>query len=300
MPHDADRPTANAPSRTLQDALRSRILFVSGKGGVGKSLVAESLSRAFAQSGLRTLWITFEDPTRPLGETRPISDRLTYLNTEALTAFEEYMGMKIGVPALTHFFVHNKVIRYLAKAAPGLQELVLLGKVWHERLNYDRVVVDMPSTGHGVAMFQSTVNFARLFQGGPLHRDAEAMLASFSDPSESAQIIVGLPEEMPLRESLELEDFLLNLFPNNPAAFIANKRFPGAIGAVAEDPDNWSTPVAASALDYVRKRRRLEAFNLRIWEEAGIRYENLPYFLKDAVNSAAARLKPMIPSGGVA
>lgn len=265
--------SAPRPYRPLADALRSQIIFVSGKGGVGKTAISQALARALAESGEKTVWICFEDPTQPPGEVRNIALNLDHLNADALTAFEEYAALKIGVPALTKIFLANKLVRYLAKAAPGVHELVLLGKVWHERKIYDRVIVDMPSTGHGVAMFQSVANFARLFQGGPLNRDAEAMLDSFRDPKTSSQIIVGLPEEMPLRESLELGEFLLKLFPDNPAAYWLNKSFPRSEGHTT-----GSEIMAKSAADYARKRSQLEDHNLRIWREEDLPIHTIPYF----------------------
>ncbi len=260
---------------SVPEVLGRKLLFVGGKGGVGKTVVSQALARAHAERGKRTLWVAFEDPARPAGELKPVGRNLWHLNCESSIAFEEYAALKIGAPKLTRLFVQNKLMRYLSQAAPGIHELVLLGKVWYERTHYDHVVVDMPSTGYGLAMFQSTDNFARLFKGGPIHHDAESMLATFRDPALCGHLIVALPEEMPLVESLELREYLLRLFPRNPPALIVNRRFPSA-GApedaetAPEPPHTWETPFAASALDYARKRNILEAHNLRIWQGRGI------------------------------
>ena len=270
----------------LKAALQRNLIFVSGKGGVGKTAVSQAIALALSRQPAtgraagRVLWVTFEDPTRPRGELIQRGPRLWHLNCDATLAFEEYASMKIGVAALTRIFLQNKVMRYLAKAAPGIHELVLLGKVWFERRNYDHVVVDMPSTGYGLAMFQSTENFSRLFRGGPLNRDAEEMLATFSDPKVCSQLIVSLPEEMPLRESLELEEFLLKLFPKNQPGFILNRRFPHVTAEADEKtspPDSWPGPLAGSAEDYARKRSILEAWNLKLWESRGVRYGELGF-----------------------
>jgi hypothetical protein len=223
------------------------------------------------------LWTAFEDPFLPEGELRNPAPSLFHLNVEASIAFEEYVGMKIGVPGLTRLFLQNKVVKYLAKAAPGLHELVLLGKVWFEKDRYDHVVVDMPSTGYALAMFQSTRNFSQLFGGGPLHHDAEAMLDTFKDPARTGQVILALPEEMPLREGVELRDHLLRLFPGNEPALLLNRRFPCPRDPETGTPDQWTSPIASSAVDYVRKRAALEDFNLRIWRQAEVEFGELPY-----------------------
>ena len=271
----------------LKDALTRSLIFVSGKGGVGKTCVSQAIARALSKqpSGRgkttkRVLWVTFEDPFRPAGELKEISPNFFELNCEAQTAFEEYTSMKIGIPTLTRILVQNSLVRYLAKAAPGIHELVLLGKVWYERTRWDHVVCDMPSTGYGLAMFQSTSNFADLFRGGPIHSDAESMLETFRDPQECSQLIVSLPEEMPLRESIDLQAFLLKLFPANTPAFLVNRRFPHPPETLQNDSSGVSdqaSPLASSPIEYAERRAKLEAFNLRIWREVGLGFSELGY-----------------------
>ncbi len=260
-----------ASSPSPETLLHRKLIFVSGKGGVGKTVVSEALARSLASTGKKVLWVSFEDPFIPAGETRQLEPSLWHLNCEAGRAFEEYVELKIPVSRLARVFVENKLMRYLAKAAPGIHELVLLGKVWHERQNYDHVIVDMLSTGYGVAMFQATSNFSTLFQGGPIQKDALEMLETFGDPSVTGQLIVALPEEMPLTEGLELSDLLTGLFPNNPPAFVVNRCFPTLETGPAVDPESWNKPFAENSLDYVVKRGQLEAFNLRLWKDRPFR-----------------------------
>ncbi|MCM2322961.1 MAG: hypothetical protein NDJ90_06830 [Oligoflexia bacterium] len=268
------------PFSPARQTLSRELVFVSGKGGVGKTAISQAIALGLSRRGRRVLWVCFEDPARPAGELRRISPTLSHFNCDAGQAFEEYAAMKIGLAPLTRVFLQNKLMRYLAKAAPGIHELVLLGKVWHERANYDQVIVDMPSTGYGLAMFQSAENFRNLFKSGPLARDSEQMLATFGDAAQTGLLIVALPEEMPLQESLELQEFLLKLFPANPSAFLLNRRFPRVTTdaeEAASPPDSWSTPYAASLDDYARKRSILESFNLRAWTDRGLAFAEVPY-----------------------
>jgi anion-transporting ArsA/GET3 family ATPase len=190
-------------SRPLFDR---KLLFIGGKGGVGKTVVSQAIALRLNQQGRRVLWCAFEDPVLPLHQMQEVRPGLFHINCDPAQSFEEYAALKIKVAGLARIFLQNKLMRYLSKAAPGIHELVLLGKVWYERQNFDHVVVDMPSTGYGLAMFQSTRNFANLFQGGPVHKDAEQMLRTFDHPDECGHLVVSLPEEMPLRESLELRE----------------------------------------------------------------------------------------------
>jgi anion-transporting ArsA/GET3 family ATPase len=273
----------NSPARPSVKQLLSRpMLFVSGKGGVGKTSASQAIARAQARAGKKTLWIGFEDPTRPAGELKRKTKDLFELNCAAELAFEEYVGMKLRVPGLAHLFLRNPLVKFLAKAGPGIHELVLLGKLWYERRNYDCIVADMPSTGFGLAMFQSIENWSKLFKGGPLHKDAAAMLDTFADPKECGQLIVALPEEMPLRESLELEEFLLKLFPNNRPGFLLNRLFPtleaeARLRNISSNPDDWSSPVAESIQDFAVRRSLLENHNLATWRNEGIQIESLAW-----------------------
>jgi anion-transporting ArsA/GET3 family ATPase len=262
--------------------LARKLLFVVGKGGVGKTTVSQAIALALSRAGKRTLWICFEDPTLPT-DVRKLGPHLWHLNCDAGQAFEEYATLKIGVGPVAKLFVGNRLVRYLAKAAPGIHELVLLGKVWHERKNFDHVVIDMPSTGYGRAMFHATKNFSKLFTGGPIHRDAKAMLETFSDPSQTGQLIVALPEEMPLQEAIELGDLILEQFPENPPGYIANRVFPRGAETISELPEDWASPVPASLADYAKKRGILEEQNLRIWRSRGISFDLLPYLPVDSV-----------------
>jgi len=101
--------------------------------------------------------------------------------------------------------------------------MVLLGKLWYERQNYDHIIVDMPSTGHALTMLHTPFNFANLFPGGPIYNDSHEMIATFSNPNLTSFIILSLAEEMPSQESYELQQELLKLMPKNPAKIIYNR-----------------------------------------------------------------------------
>lgn len=276
----------------MKNLLEKKLLFVSGKGGVGKTIVSHVLARTAAKAGKKTLHVTFEDPAQPQGvitHLNHIHPNLWHLNCEAGIAFEEYVGLKIGIPSLTRVFLKNKVVRYLAKAAPGIHELVLLGKVWFERIHYDIIIADMPSTGYGLAMFHSTANFAKLFKGGPIHTDAMAMIQTFSDPTQTCNLIVSLPEEMPLRESVELKDFLNQIFPNNLPQFLINRKWPKAPS---------KTDHTEPALLFLSARSQLEESNLSIWNEAGIQYWEFPFVIPAQGNSAETVIEQLTLHAG--
>ncbi len=285
---EAPSTTETAPHFSLFREVRDRpLIFLSGKGGVGKTTVTQAMALAFANRGLRTLWIAFEDPLQPPGKLQRIANNLWHFNCEPAHAFEEYTSSRIGVPQLTRIFLRNKLVRYLSQASPGIRELMMIGKVWNDRAHYDRVVVDMPSTGYALAMFQSPKNFSRLFHSGPLHHDAVKMDETFGDPRETGHIILSLPEEMPLQESLDLEGHLHALYPNNPPAFMVNRMLPEDLTKpmTSITPSEWPTPYASSLEDFARKRQTLENYNLRLWRDQKLEFETLPHLEASRENS---------------
>ena len=275
-------------AKTMRSVLHRNLVFIHGKGGVGKTAVSKAIAQGLSSSHSKTLWVTLEDPTHPTGALRQLGPSLWHLNADFIQAFEEYASMKIGVATLAKIFLQNKLIRYLAKAAPGIHELVLLGKIWYERRNYSHVVVDLPSTGHGLALFQSVENFVKLFTGGPLNKDAAEMLVTFRDPQLTGHLIVTLPEEMPIRESLELNHYLSQIIPGNAGVFLVNRLFPEVRtpSGMSElpPPSEWPSPVPDSAEDYSRKRFALEHYNLRLLRDEKIRFGELEYVPPQAQN----------------
>ncbi len=277
--------------------LEKPLLFVQGKGGVGKTTVATAVARLLAARGKRTLLVAIEAPMRKPFEKTRLAGNLEFLNNESAAAFEEYAGLKIGAPKLVRIFLQNRLMRYLAKATPGIRELVLMGKIWYEMRNYDRIVVDMPATGHGLTMLQSLFNWRALFEGSPLAKDARAMTDTLGDPARTGHLVVSLPEEMPLQESLELCEHLLRIFPKSELALIANRVFPRVdVPGFSED-----RPFSETAEEHAARRTRLETENMEAWR--GLSRREVPFFAppaQDAFSSIVSQVHAQLenPVGG--
>ena len=267
----------------------SPLIFVGGKGGVGKTTVSKALAHALSQKGKKVLWAEFENPLHDRNHLVKTSNNHHMLNCDATHCFEEYIQLKIGIPGLSHFFVKNRLIRYLAEAAPGIHEMVLLGKVWHDSKKYDHVVADLPATGHGLAMFHSVKNFSKLFRTGPIHRDAEDMLRSFNDPRQCSHLVVSLPEEMPIRESIELKKYIDDLFAQNPSHILVNKCFPDLAEFASQIASTHKhSPLALNSKDYVIHRSLLEKKNLTIYNDSNTDFFSIPYLTHAPIHEKMA------------
>lgn len=259
------------PDRSLNELMSRPLIFVQGKGGVGKTTLATALSRVSAKTK-KTLLVTIENPLLPPGEIREVGENLWTLNNEGSSAFEEYAGLKIGSPKLVKIFLSNRLMRYFVKAAPGIRELVLMGKIWHEMKHFDRIIVDMPATGHGLTMFQSISNWKKLFEGSILAKDSQSILDVLSDPKYVSHLIVALPEEMPLTESLELSQHLKAIFPKSDPFFLVNRLSPEP--EVKEE--STDAPFAKTATEHFSRKHLNEIENLTLWDS--LAYFKLPFF----------------------
>lgn len=204
--------------------LDRRLIFVTGKGGVGKSTVATALGLLAARAGLRTIVVelssqervqrTFEHQAELFREVE-LAPGLFTISVDPQHSMEEYLRIRIG--PLGHALGSSKLFQAFAMATPGMRELLSIGKVWElaqlQRKTrggapYDLVIVDAPATGHGVGILRTPRTFAEIARVGPIANQGRAIAATIADPSFTAVVAVALPEEMPVNETLSLRDAL--------------------------------------------------------------------------------------------
>jgi hypothetical protein len=199
------------------------MILIMGKGGVGKTTVARATARHLAAQGRRTLLVHALQLNEEKQVLAHVAPNLWEITLRASDCFREYIMLKLKVKALYTAFMGTVVTQYLERAAPGVREMVMLGKIWYERRNYDHVVVDMPSTGYALTMIHTPFNFSEVFPGGPIYWDAQEIVQTLIDPTQSACVTVSLAEEMPAQESVELAAHLIKLLPSNPSWLVMNR-----------------------------------------------------------------------------
>jgi hypothetical protein len=194
--------------------LDKRLVVVTGKGGVGKTTVAAALGLAAARRGKRVVVCEVAEQERLAGMLGDRADELVHhASVDPERAKEEWLRYQLRSRTLAGVLSRSGMFQYLTAAAPGLTELVTMGKVWdlaqlEPRTGgqaYDLAIVDAPATGHGLAMLRAPSMYASIARVGPVGRHAERIDAFVRDPAQTGVLTVALPEEMPVNETIEFE-----------------------------------------------------------------------------------------------
>jgi anion-transporting ArsA/GET3 family ATPase len=98
----------------------------------------------------------------------------------------------------------------IAAATPGLEHLLVLGKVkeLEKEGNADLIVVDAPPAGHAAPFLRSASGLSDVVKSGPVLDQAGEVSEMMADPKRCKALLVALPEETPITEVIELADDL--------------------------------------------------------------------------------------------
>lgn len=174
--------------------------MVAGKGGVGKTTVTAVVARAASSAGLRVLVVEL-DGKPSLAELVPDIEVMTISARDAL---DEYLRDH-GFARIANRLGRTGVIDMVGTAAPGIDDVVVLGKIKQlERTGgYDLVVVDGPAAGHAITFLTSAAGLADAVRSGPVRQQADAVLDLLHDADRCQVVLVTLPETTPVNEAIE-------------------------------------------------------------------------------------------------
>jgi anion-transporting ArsA/GET3 family ATPase len=321
----ADPPAA--PSAGGPPFLERRLCFVLGKGGAGKSTVAAALGLAAARRGDRTLVVEVAGQEHLSGlfrtsrigheEARQLAPGLFGISIDPERATEEYLAKQLRVRPLVEMLVRSRAFSNFTAAAPGLAELVTIGKIWSMATDlhpdggrpvWDRLVVDCPATGHGLALLETAGNVRELAGGGPIRDQADSIQRVVEHPAATGIAVVARPDELSVTEALEaltglrdrgLPVALAVLNAVSPARF-ADDEEPALRRAAAEAPAP-ARDAAAAGLRHLERQRAEDEHRRRLREESGLPVLELPAVvrrrfdvpaLESLAGAAAAALWP--------
>ena len=198
-----------------------RMLLFTGKGGVGKSTVTAAMGLLARQRGQRVLLVEVntESVFRKLFgvsyigfEPLELVDGIWAINIDPFEALEEYILEQTKIKLVARMISNNSVLKYFFRTAPAVNEIATIHKIWKlegERddignRRYDLLLVDLPATGHALAMLKIPAMIAGLTRIGPLYKMVRRYQDLLIDPLRSCINLVTLPEDMPVNETIEL------------------------------------------------------------------------------------------------
>ncbi|MHB1709822.1 MAG: ArsA family ATPase [Acidimicrobiales bacterium] len=195
--------------------LDQKLVFVTGKGGVGKTTVASALALFASQQGRRVLVCEvdakgdvsgfFEAPPTGFKE-KEIFPGLFAMTMDTEASLREYLKLQLRIPVVGRIGPLAKAFDFVATAAPGVREILTVGKLCFEvrEGNYDLVVVDAPASGHIIGQLAAPQAINDLVKVGLIRSQTDWMLDILSDPGKTGLVAVCTPEEMPVNETVDL------------------------------------------------------------------------------------------------
>jgi anion-transporting ArsA/GET3 family ATPase len=210
----------------LDEFLEPRVLIVSGKGGVGKTTVAAALALVAARQG-RTVCLAEVDRKGSLPKLfdapgldytpKEMSPGVWGMNIVPENALAEYLEVQYHMKRISKAFSSTHFVDYITTAAPGLKDILVLGKIWYLEQGrpspsgapyFDTIVVDAPAAGHMLTFLSAPMGLSDAIRVGPVRRQSEWLLEMVRDPKRTRVHLVTLPEEMPVSETLETAEAL--------------------------------------------------------------------------------------------
>jgi anion-transporting ArsA/GET3 family ATPase len=228
------------------DLLDRRLIVVTGKGGTGKTTVAAAIALLASRHGKRVLACEVDAKgslpaalgASPVGfspvEVQP-GLRVMSMDTEA--SLREYLTLQLRLGLVARLGPLAKTLDFLANAAPGVKEILTIGKLcWEVReRTHDLVVVDAAASGHIIGQLSAPQAINELVQVGLIREQTRWMLDLLGDPAVTGAVLVATPEEMPVVETIELRARLAASTNVAPQAVVVNRVLPELFGRGEEE-----------------------------------------------------------------
>jgi len=233
-------PLLSPPAAPL---LRRQLIVVTGKGGVGKTLLTAILGEVLADAGRRVLLVE-TDPRESLhqmldvapsgGSVVSVRPGLFLQNLQPRRVIEELVRERLHVEMLVRRVLASPVFDHFVESAPGLKEMAILGHALRlvtgqggrGEPKVDAVVLDAPASGHAASLVTAPKLVSDVIRDGPFGRMAAELSAFMADPVRTAIVAVTRAEEMPVQEVLEMGDVLEARFGRRPELLVTNALVP--------------------------------------------------------------------------
>jgi anion-transporting ArsA/GET3 family ATPase len=202
----------------LDQLLQRRVVILLGKGGVGKTTLSAAIAWLASRRQGPALAMECDEraPLAALLGSRAsysplvVSPGLSVMVLEGSHALEEYLRLVIPASVIFHAVASSKLYQYFVQAAPGLRELMMLGKVYYEaaigksgKPQWDTIILDAPSSGHALSLLRMPFAARETFGESLVGREASNIGVLLRDPERCALVAVTTPEPLAIAETVE-------------------------------------------------------------------------------------------------
>lgn len=203
----------------MVDLFSKSLLVVSGKGGVGKTVISSALALIASAQGQNVLLVSMDDQGRraqlfgvpAIGDrVAPLRESVSAINLDPTTIVADYFHRQLRIRRLVKHIVGSKLFQSWFRVSPAIKEMICLGKVqdlveetswWRKKPTWDLVIFDAPATGHGLGLLQLPEQASKLLMG-VMRKNALGVQALIKNQVKTSLVLVTIPEEMPVSETL--------------------------------------------------------------------------------------------------
>lgn len=222
----------------IRPLLALKLLLVTGKGGVGKTLVTATLGQALAAEGRGALLVEsaatdqiaplFGKAPGPKHEEAVLGERLGAINLDPPENFREYVVKYLNQPFLYEKVFNHRVVKSFINTIPGFSELMMLGRLFYAvelkpSPRYPTVVYDGFASGHFLSLMTTPDAVLQSSLGGPVAKESERIKAFLGDTTKCGIVYVATPEELVVSEALDFLPKLREKAPAKLAAIVVNR-----------------------------------------------------------------------------
>ena len=272
----------------IAELLDKKLLMITGKGGIGKTLSSFALAQLACELGKKVCLVesNAHDQLAPLFGSKPIGHNLRELqpgihviNLNAQDNFRDFVIKHLGFAKLFEKVFTRPMVRSFIHMLPGIAELTLLGRLFYfselDRENcFDLVILDGYASGHFHSLLKTPAAVLQSGMLGPVIDETRRVQAFVNDPKKSAVVLVASAEDLVTSEALDfaerlrqetkvtLSTVLVNrCFPKFPAAGLEQLHYPASIQPAI---DYWQQRDSQESLVLTRLRLGLDALKTAV------------------------------------
>lgn len=232
----------------------SRTIIVAGKGGVGKTTVSAALALAAARRGRRVLYVELDGkPIAPI--LRSGEGHITTMTLTAGDALVDYLEHH-GLGRLARRFASTGILDVIAAAAPGLDDLLVLGRIkaLERDQNVDLIVVDGPAAGHALTFLRVAHGIRGGIRTGLIANQAAEVSEFLGDHRRCSVVMVTLAATTPVTETVDTALTIEDEIGIALGPIIVNRQ----LAPDDAEGEPCTSPVLRASLEFYRSRRALQ------------------------------------------